>query len=189
MKRFLIAVSLLALSGFVVCADNIGENYEGGGVVYGGSGYLYLSLDGYWSASLDPWVSFLVADGFAAGVGIGAYTNSISEKTFRVSPSVSYAFGYDPDATAGPAHRVGLGTEYRIFIDEFGDSSSNGSLTPFYAFYYFVAPRIAPYVEITGVAIDYSSWGGVGVSAYLNVSFGMSFYLPNRDRVIGGAQK
>ena len=188
MKRFLILVFLLALSGFVVCADNIGENYEGGGIVLGGSGYVYLSLHGYWSVSVDPWVDFLLADGITAGLGLDTYMNSNGEWGDSLHPSVSFAFGYDPDATSGPAHRVGLrsgvGLGGTSFSDVFFDI---GWIEPYYTFYYFVTPRIAPYVQLRAVTVDFV--GGIALDTYVWLGFGVAFHVPNKDRVMGGARK
>ena len=188
MKRFFIIVSLLTLSGFVVCADNIGENYEGGGTVFGGSGYIYLSLDGYWSVSVNPWADFLLADGVAVGLGLDTYMNSNGQWGDSLHPSVSFVFGYDPDATSGPAHRVGLRSGFGLGGTTFSDVSFDfGWIEPYYTFYYFVTPRIAPYLQLQALTVGFV--GGITLDIYVRLGFGMAFHMPNKDRVLGSARK
>ena len=187
MKRFLIVVFVLAVSGLAVCADSIGENYEGGGTIYGGSGSIFLNLDGVWSVTLDPYVSFLLADDFAAGLGLDTYLKSNGDKGLSLLPSVSFVFGYDPDATTGPAHQVGLRSGLRMRGNSGTEFSlHSGWIEPYYTFRYFIAPRIAPYVQVEAVTLNFV--GGITLDTYVRLSFGMSFHVPNKDAVISNAR-
>lgn len=182
MKRLLVVVVVFCCLVIGVGADTIGENFEGGGVVIGGSGYFYTNLSGYWEFRVAPWMDFLVYDGFAPGLGVSFYTDSDGDLTIGITPDVSYTFGYNPDATSGLAHTVGLSSSM-----QFSGGSTWVSLYPWYRLYYFVAPRIAPYLYLEAVSLQLS--GGVSFNTYIYVGFGMAFLLPNQDRVISNARK
>ena len=187
MKRFLIVVFVLAVFGLAVCADSIGENYEGGGTIYGGSGSIFLNLDGVWRVTLEPYVNFLLADDLAVGLGLDTYLRSNGDKGLSLLPSVSFVFGYDPGATTGFAHEVGLSSGLGMRGNSGSEFSFNsGWIEPYYMFRYFIAPRIAPYVRVTAVTLNFV--GGITLDTYVSLGFGMSYHVPNKDAVISNAR-
>lgn len=181
MKKGLILVLLVLAVAFSATAQTIGENFEGGGAIVGGSGSFFADLDGFWFFSASPWVEFLVSDGLSVGTGVGAYVNSAGTLRFNVSPYLALYFGYDAEAESGPVHQVSVNSNVEYEISE-DDSSFGIFLTPRYRFNYFFTPRIAGYLQASAVSLALVD--AVDVSTYLSVQFGLSFYLPNRDIVV-----
>jgi hypothetical protein len=68
---------------------------------------------------------------------------------------MSFVFGYNPEATYGPAHRVGVKLEYLSILESGYEGYRD--IKALYGFLFFITPHIAPYVETTGI---YARWGG-----------------------------
>jgi len=187
MKRILIAALLLVVAGSFAFAQTIGENFEGdGGIVVGGSGRFYTDLNGYVELGLYPWADLLLADGLAVGSGVSLFFNNSRYFSVGVSPNASYYFAYDPDADSGLAHRASLATNVTFWAN----SGTNGltiSLTPYYRLYYFLNPRIAAYGDVSIFRISISN--GFSIPTFINLGFGISFHMPNRDKLLSSIQQ
>ena len=197
MKKILLLSSLCAMSSFTL-ADNIGENYEKGGVILGGSASF--SGDEYdkWS-NLNSNVSFLIADGFSLGLGADRYkiASKTTEDSFSrtsISTTIDYSFGYDPMATTGVAFSVGTSVGYRMYglnddtvihPDMFGG--------PHFKIDYFLSPRISVYSQIS----RYTSFDlnpdiiEVEDAIYTSntLTFGLSYSFANKDITLDNMSK
>ncbi|MDA3811720.1 MAG: hypothetical protein PF518_15485 [Spirochaetaceae bacterium] len=182
MKKYLITLCL-AVFLFVgnVAADSVGENFEAGGIQLGGSGSYYNSLDGYSSFRINPFVNFFVVDNFSFGAGLVFNTNSNEEKNLSVYGSFAYSLVADPSAGTGFVGQMGMGMGYNNDLDGYGYFY----FEPYVNAYYYITPRIAPYIGFRAITFFVDEYG-FDMSTYINVSFGIVFSIPTKDKVIGG---
>lgn len=85
----LVLLSLFMFSG-IVFADNIGENFEAGGIVLSGSGYYYNDLEDYWAFSFHPYMEFFLVDNLAFGIGLDIYRNFYEQDEIGFNGGISY---------------------------------------------------------------------------------------------------
>ena len=181
MRRTVIVVMVILGVATMASAQTIGENFQGGGIVVGGNGYVYTDLESYWSARVSPFMDYLIQDGIAAGAGASLFIDSASTLQISVTPNASFAFGYDPAAETGLAQRVSVdaGVTYYSDVDT---QFTSVSLTPRYRLMYFLSPRIAAYGDLSAVSLQL--FETFNLSTYAQIAFGLSFHLPNADRVV-----
>lgn len=190
MKRICAVIVFVALVCSFAAGQTIGENFEGGGVVVGGSAEFFTRFDDYWNVNVNPWVDFLVADGVAMGGGLSAFFDVDEYLEIGIYPSFSCVLGYDPDAQTGPAHMLALWPSITVVGDDVRGPEPRWNtlyeLTPAYRLMYFVAPRIAVYAQVTGLTlyhVDFYGWIDNGLATYLDIDIGIGFHHPNKDLV------
>ena len=199
MKRLSCFFMLLVLfTAFVSAQNSIGENFEAGGLVVGGSGYFYTNLEGYFAAGASPYFEVLAADGLAVGVGLDLDADAdtagagFQDFDLRFDAWLEFVTGYRATAPSGPASAIGVTLSLDYLTDlQLGDTVVGAVLWPHYTFYYFVAPRVAPYVRIRGFRLyfgDYS-WEAFTADLYLDITIGLSFHHANKDIAIGRRTK
>lgn len=179
MKKFLIVFLAIILSSFAF-ADSIGENFDAGGVQIGGSGYYYETSDSYWAFNLNPTVTFYFLDNLYYRTGLDIYLNDYEDNYLDLSLGAGYTFVFSPSATRGSVLAAGFNSYMAL---PFWENDMTYILTPYLEFLYFLTPRIAPYVTLNLIRLNLISDYDL-VSTYLKVSFGISFYMPVKDKVL-----
>lgn len=181
MRRTVIVVMVILGAATMASAQTIGENFQGGGIVVGGSGYVYSDLESYWSARVSPFMDYLVQDGVTVGAGASVFMDSASTLQISFTPNASFVFGYDPAAETGLAQQVSVNAGVTYYSDA-DTQFTSVSLTPRYRLMYFLSPRIAAYGELSAVSLQlYETFS---LSTYARIAFGLSFHIPNADRVV-----
>ena len=179
-------LSLLIL-GFLYVSSlfaGIGENFEKGGYWIGGNGYIYFTNIGEkddfsFTASLGAEQDYYIVDNLSFGFDERVYFGKRRNPTISISSNISYTFLKNPEASKGPAHRVGFAVGGRFRYDT--EMYSSLSLVPSYTFSYFLTERIAPYIKVEGVSdysFDANRW-----RFGADVRLGLALYFPVKMRV------
>ncbi|WP_422381185.1 hypothetical protein [Marinicellulosiphila megalodicopiae] len=188
MKKLLLIASLSAISTLSV-ADNIGENYEKGGFILDGYGYLSSNED-YKSSSFYGSTSFLVADGLSFGVNLGKYKYSSKLSDYysgdvTIGTSIQYAFGYDAAADTGLVYSLGTSVSYQMNSNDTDTANPEMLGGPFFRVDYFLAPRISFYSRVnrfTSISLDPNIVEFEDAIYYIDsISFGISYSFANKD--------
>ena len=196
MKRITtIALVLIIVGGGVSMADNIGENFDAGGVALGGC-LRFAIADLHQYLYLRATASMLVVRGLALGL-IGEIDFYDSEYGDVVLGSeLSYTFGYDPDASSGLAFTIGVsvqavstlvtgiyGEEYR---GEYIAAAPSASID------WFVNPRVSVQATVRGPELLYDAllYDALQFDIGDSVDFflGAAYHIPNRDAVVGSTR-
>lgn len=199
MKRHLcLLLVLLTPATLLTAADTIGENFEAGGFAVGGSAYFYTNLFGYFAAGMSPYLEVFPADGLATGIGLDVDVDAdlagdgFGDLDVGIDTWLQFVLGYRAGAPRGPASAIGLTLSLDIVTDlNLGTTMTGGVLWPHYTFYYFIVPRVAPYVRLRGFRLlfgDYA-WEAVAADLYLDLTIGISFHQPNKEIAFGRPAK
>ena len=191
MKRISsIALTLTMLCAGVSMADNIGENFEPGGVALGGYLRYSLSLDTIERhLVVHPTVDFLVARGVTLGlygdfrVDFGIYDD------VAIGSDISYTFGYDPEATSGMAYAFGLSGEvasYQISLFR-PDDVEVITVAPSFSIDWFANPRLSIEALVRGPELAF--YEGVHIWSFVEFALGTRLHVPNRDLVVGSRRR
>ncbi len=173
-RKVLVIVGLLGALALPAFAD-IGENFERGGIGFGGAAAFYYDfsyfLDStnqyrYWYLDVYPRITFLLVDNLALQLEPSFYyriqhndkANIYRRMFFGLSGSVTYYLVPDPRAMQGlvPAFGLGLGVTIEPGVDDLVGGATqvnnylytDATVGPRFALYYFLTDRFSPYVSV-----------------------------------------
>ncbi len=176
MKKALLSTVLISAVTFA----GIGENFEKGGMWFGGGGWFSLrdlgeDNEATFSITLDQ--SFYLVDNFSFGF-YESYHHFYDINYLSLGLSLGYTFLKDGELSQGPAHTLSLGSGFSI---DLGDADNKYlTVSPKYKFEYFVTERIAPYIS-AGPAFSFDLNETVTTDLDLNV--GLALHFPTKMRV------
>lgn len=184
-KRLLISLIFLLIAAGV-SAQTVGENFETGGMVLSLSGYYYNNLedeyegDREWELKISPNFSFFVVDSLALEAGAFLYLEEKYDEFhyLTVKLGTSYSFVTHPRRQTGLV--PSLGAVAYIYTGAF-DQLSGYQIIPFLKLMAFVQPRVAPFIQLEAIRLNFDDDRRFPDDPYLNLEFGIGFHLPNKD--------
>jgi hypothetical protein len=191
-----LALLAVAFVGGAAFAD-VGENFEARALALGGSVNLSLDFGNFSNLGLDyyflgvsPALSFFPIEKTSLNLLPSLYVWGYpagDDVNWEVSLGFgsTYFFVLDPDAYTGLVPWVGVSAR----IGYSGSQESIfASLEPSAGLYYFLTDRIAPYLDLSLVSLGISPGGDslVYVALRPSLAVGMSYHLPNPERVLPG---
>lgn len=185
MKKMIIL--FLLLTGLIIngiIAQSIDENFNAGGIQIGGNGQYYNDLENTTIFTITPEINIFPIDflsfGFSTQVSYFTYKNERSPAIYIFSGNVEYTFLVNSNENFGFAVQPGISAG----IEPLNDYNN---ITPYLRVLYFLSPRIAPYIKISAISFhfgDLYARNDKNVMVFLDVKFGMSFFIPTKDKTI-----
>jgi hypothetical protein len=178
MKRGFLILVCAVLVAVPVSAQTIGENFQGKGVAFWGSGNVHFNLGNvleegsewnYFEAFINPGASFYVADYVSIQTGLNGSFAVDTENRENISRTASLGLGLgmsydivpDPEAQTGTALSVGgrLGVRMVPGVSDTVNGTTvedksmlfDISVAPAMRLYQFLQERIALYVEFSPI--------------------------------------
>lgn len=186
MHNRMIMILIFCLITAGVSAQTVGENFEAGGVVVSLSGYYFNNLvdedegDREWELKVSPNFSVFVVDSLALEAGAFLHLEEKYDEFnyLTVKFGASYSFVSDSYRQAGLV--PSLGADAYIYTGAY-DQLSGYQIIPFFKLMAFVQPRVAPFIRLEAIRLNFDDDRRFPDEPYLNLEFGIGFHFPNKE--------
>lgn len=183
MKRFVVTILVILFTSGMVYAQNIGENYEGGGISFWGGGNIHLNFGNvfqedsewsYYAYRINPGLTYYVYDYMSIWSGLNFNYSTDAENSQNIVRSMEYGINMggryhivpNPEASRGLAYSVGgvVGFSLEPGIDSTvnGNTVKDDSLRykakigPAFRASYYLRERISIYIDTNPQLVWYS---------------------------------